>query len=262
MGKHRAIFADEFGRPRALFGCGICSGSPRMAELAARVGFDVVWIDMEHTSFDLAGAEAACVAVEAAGAIPLVRTTGWRREHLLQALEVGASILVAPLVNDAAAAREMVLHGKFPPIGRRGYNTRSRGMGYGLEPPPAIMERANEETWLFPQVETREAAKNLDEILRVEGIAGIFVGPGDLSADLGRPGDFSDPELNDIVRRCVAAARTAGLHAGILVGEGTLLETALDAGADLCVIASDFSPAIDAWRKQLQHFKPRSLQHG
>jgi len=250
------LFTDETGRPRVLIGCGISSGGPRMAEVAARIGFDVVWMEMEHATADLATTEAMCVSAEAGGAIPLVRAAGYGRSHILHALEVGARIVVVPLVNDESACREVVRHGKFRPLGQRGFNTRSRAMGFGAD--PAAMARANEETCLMPQVESLEAVKNLDGILSVEGIGGIFIGPGDLSADLGRPREYEDPQLQDIVRQCIARSRGAGLHAGILVGEGALLDAALEAGADLCVVGSDVQAAIDTWRRQVRTLRDKT----
>jgi 2-keto-3-deoxy-L-rhamnonate aldolase RhmA len=252
------LFTDESGNPRVLMGCGISSGSPRFAELAARMGFDVVWIEMEHAAADLAGAEAMCVAAEAGGAIPLIRAAGYGRQHILHPLEVGARIVVVPLVNDATAAREVVRHGKFRPLGRRGFNTRSRAFTFGAD--PQAMERANNETYLMPQVESLEAAKNLDGILAVQGLSGIFIGPGDLSADLGRPSRFDDAQLRDTVCQCIAKSRDAGLHAGILVGEGPLLDAALDAGADLCIVGSDMGAAISTWRAQLERLGAFSIR--
>lgn len=255
MNAQKDIFLDADGKGRVLFGCGIHSNSARLAELAGHTGFDVVWIEMEHASADLATAESLCVSAEAGGAIPLIRTAGTRREHVLHALEIGGRIIVVPLVNDADTAREVVQHAKYRPLGRRGFNTRSRALMYGLD--LDAMNRANQETCLMPQVETVEAVKNLDEILRVEGVDGVFVGPGDLSADLGRPGKFDDPELCEMVCRCIRKTRAAGRHAGILVGEGPLLDAALDAGADLGIIGSDNKAVIDAWRSQIGRFIKR-----
>jgi 2-keto-3-deoxy-L-rhamnonate aldolase RhmA len=246
----RDIFTDIHGQPRILLGASINSASSRTAELAARIGFDVIWIEMEHASADLMTAEAMCRAAQANGALPLVRTSGYRREQILHALEIGASIVVAPLVNDAETAREVVRHGKFRPIGERGYNTRSRAADFGLEPLPVI--RMNAETYLFPQVETCQAVANVEGILAVEGIAGILIGPGDLSADLGCPGDFTNPALIDMTTTCIRAARAAGKHAGILVAPGPLLDAAIAAGADLCIIGSDFGAMIQVWRSQLE----------
>ncbi|MBI2195368.1 MAG: 2-keto-3-deoxy-L-rhamnonate aldolase [Planctomycetes bacterium] len=243
-------FTNPQGKARRLFAAAVNSGSTRVAEMAGLLGFDVIWIEMEHTSADLAAAEAMCVAAKAGGAIPLVRTAGYRREHILHALEVGGRIIVVPMVNDAEAAREVVRHGKFRPLGQRGFNTRSRALGYGLD--PASMARANEETCLLPQIETLEAVRRLDEILAVDGLGGIFVGPGDLSADLGRPGRFDDPDLRAMVVGCVAKARARGLHAGVFAGEGPLFEESARAGADLFIAASDLQAAITLWQQQLQ----------
>ncbi|MBI3852736.1 MAG: hypothetical protein HY298_20980 [Verrucomicrobia bacterium] len=245
---------NQHGKARALLGCAINSGSPRLAELAARIGFDVVWIEMEHASADLATAEAMCVATVAGGGIPLVRIPSCQRNHVLPALEIGGRIIVAPLVNDDAAARELVRHGKFRPTGERGYNTRSRALEFGMD--SEAMARANDTTCLLPQIETIEAVRNLDAILAVEGIDGIFVGPGDLSADLGRPGQFEDPELSHLVCESIRKARQRGLHAGVLVSEGQLFEASLKAGVDLCIIASDMKDLISAWRTQLAKFAP------
>lgn len=241
--------AGRGGKDGRLLACAINSGSPRLAELAARVGFDVIWIELEHASVDLAAAEALCVAAEAGGAIPLIRTSSCRREHILQALEIGGRIVVVPLVNCAETAREVVKHGKFRPVGERGYNTRSRALDYGLD--PSAMARANDETWLLPQVETREAVRNVDAILAVDGIDGIFVGPGDLSADLDRPGRFDDPELQEMVCTCIRKARARERVAGAFCPGGPLLETCLKAGANLCVVGSDIAPLIDKWKTQV-----------
>jgi 4-hydroxy-2-oxoheptanedioate aldolase len=249
MNARSDFMAGLLGKKQRLLGCAINSGNPRLAELAARLGFEVIWIDLEHASADLASAEAMCLATLAGGGVPLVRVASCRRDHVLPAVEIGGRIIVAPLVNDAAAARELVRHAKFRPVGERGYNTRSRALGYGLR--SDAIARANDSICLLPQIEVIEAVAKVAEILAVEGIDGIFVGPGDLSADLGRPGQFEDVELRRLVCEAIRCAKQRGFHAGILVSEGQLLNEALQAGADLCIIASDMKAVIDTWRAQL-----------
>src|SRR4030095_8224304 len=118
---------------------------------------------------------------------------------------------------------------------------RSRGLGYGLEPPVASFARANVRTHLFGQVETLESVRNIDSICAVEGLAGIFIGPGDLSASMGKAGAFTDPELIATVERVIRRARSLGKHAGILVAPGPLLDASLGAGADLVFVGSDIT---------------------
>ncbi|MDP7129802.1 MAG: aldolase/citrate lyase family protein [Planctomycetota bacterium] len=232
------IFKDENNNDRTLYACSVITGSTRVVELAGLCGFDVVWIDIEHASSTLDGAERMVIAAEAHNMIPLVRTAGYSREHILHALEIGGQIIVVPMVNDADAAGEVARHGKFTPVGRRGFNRGSRGLRFGVDC-ENWMERINAETWLIPQIETLEAVANIDSILAVEGIDGIFIGPGDLSTDMGISAQFENPELIENAIGCIRKAKDKGLIAGIFSGEGPLFEAAQEAGADLFIAGSD-----------------------
>src|SRR5437016_5028396 len=101
-------FLISDGAPRVLFGAAVLSCAPQIAELAGRVGFDTVWLEAEHGGASYSEIERLCMAVESGGAIPTVRLPNHHREHVLKALEVGARIVVVPMVNDAGKAREIV----------------------------------------------------------------------------------------------------------------------------------------------------------
>jgi 4-hydroxy-2-oxoheptanedioate aldolase len=244
------------GQPRILHGVVIYSNAPALAELAGQLGFDVVWVDLEHGAADFARAEILCHAVEAGGAVPLLRVSGGERSNVLHALEVGARIVVVPMVNTAQQAREIVRHGKFPPLGERGFNLRSRGVGYGLLGVNSTFERANASTHLLMQIETVQAVENLDGMLAVEGISGIFIGPGDLSVSVGVPGRLDDPAVIDAAVRCIGRARERGMHAGILCPPCRLLDAALAAGCDLCICGGDIPDLVAAWRERLAGLAP------
>ena len=245
-------FLDGQGRPRVVRGVTVISNSPRVAELAGRVGFEAVWIEVEHGTVSFSEVETLCMAAEAGGAYPTVRVPDSSRTHVLRALEAGARIVVVPMVNTPEQAAMVVEYGKFPPLGKRGYNTRSRGMEYGLVPPPEGFAIANRGTHLFVQVETREAVGNLDEICAIQGLSGVFIGPGDLSADFGKPGDFSDLEVISVVTDIVQKARGHGLHAGILVTPGPLFEAAIAAGGDFLFCGGDVADLVTAWKALLR----------
>jgi 2-keto-3-deoxy-L-rhamnonate aldolase RhmA len=244
-------FTDGAGNPRVLFGVTVLSDATRMAELAGLVGFDGVWIEMEHGPAGFKEAEALCLAAEARGALPAIRISDGQRTHVLRAVETGARIVIVPMVNDAAAAREVVRYGKYPPVGQRGFNTRSRGVDYGMDDLVPSFARANARTHLFTQVEDMEAVRNLDAILAVEGLSGIFIGPGDLSVSMGRTAAFSDPELIRVVTDCARRARAAGRHCGIMAAPGPLLDAALEAGSDLNFVGGDLADLTPAWRTLL-----------
>jgi 2-keto-3-deoxy-L-rhamnonate aldolase RhmA len=246
------VFQDSTGRPRIVRGVAVYSGAPRLAEFAARVGFESVWIEMEHGPADFGQVESLCMAVEAGGGVPTVRVPDVQRHHVLRALEAGARIVVVPMINSAAEAAQIVLYGKFPPLGARGYNVRSRGVEYGLGgSAQAAFARANQRTHLFAQIETAEAVRNVDAICAVEGLSGIFIGPGDLSVSLGCPSDLTRGHLIEVVCDCIRRARGRGLHAGILVPPGPMLTAAIEAGCDLLFYGGDVTELGAAWPKLL-----------
>jgi 4-hydroxy-2-oxoheptanedioate aldolase len=245
------IFSDANGNPRVLRGVAIVSGSPKIAEMAGKLGFDTVWIEVEHGGTTFAEVEILCMAAESGGAIPTVRLPNHHRENVLKALEVGAKIVVVPMVNNADIAKEIVTHGKFPPLGSRGFNTRSRGLNYGLDglaEIQTVFARANAETHLIAQIETIEAAQNIEDICAVDGISGILIGPGDLSVSLGKTAAFTDPELIELVVKVIGTTRKAGKHAGILVAPGPMLDAAKAAGCNLMFIGGDINDLAKAWR--------------
>ena len=250
------LFLDAAGEPRRVRGVTVNSGSPLLVRLAARIGWEAVWIEMEHGPAGFERVEAMCTAAEAGGIAPLVRLPDGERNNVLRALESGARILVVPMVDDAVHARRVVEYGKYAPVGARGYNTRTPGMDFGLEDPVKAMARANERTFLFTQIETPAAVANADEILAVEGLSGIFLGPGDLSVNLGVTGQMTDPRLRGMVLSCIEKAKGAGKLSGIFTLPGPLLEAAMDAGCDLVICGGDVMDLGKAWAQLLAAVPP------
>ena len=163
------------------------------------------------------------------------------------------------MVNTVEQALEIVAHGKFPPLGKRGFNSHTRGNLYGgYDSAAAMMEAANQRTHLFAQIETMEAIQNLSEICTASGLSGIFVGPSDLSVDLGIPGKLQDSLLIDTAVSCVRSAREAGKRAGILGLPGTpLLDAVLDAGVDLVITGGDIANLRPVWCELTAKVKSR-----
>lgn len=247
--------ADSSGSPRVLRGTAILSRSLTIAEMAGRLGFDTVWLEVEHGGASFSEIEALCMAAEAGGAIPTVRLPDHHRHHILRALEVGARIVIVPMVNNAEIAREIVRHGKFPPLGARGFNTRSRGFNYGLDGMAnmeSLFRQVDAATHLIAQIETREAVENLDAICAVEGLSGILIGPGDLSVSYGKTAAFTDPEYIAFVAGIIRRAKEAGKHAGILVVPGPMLDACRAAGCDFFYCAGDINDLAKAWRGVLE----------
>jgi 4-hydroxy-2-oxoheptanedioate aldolase len=184
--------------------------------------------------------------------VPAVRIQDVQRTHVLRAVEAGARIVLAPMINTPDQAREFVRHGKYAPLGERGFNMNSRGAGYGVTSAGEAFAQANARTHFFAQVETLESAKNVEAICGVEGLAGIFVGPGDLSTAMGKCAQFGDPEVIGMITDVISRARKSGRHAGIMAAPGPLHDACLAAGADLFYFGSELAILIKAARAMLE----------
>jgi 4-hydroxy-2-oxoheptanedioate aldolase len=245
-------FKDPAGKPRRLRGMAILSNSPWVAELAPKVGFELVWFDMEHGSLGFAELGQLCQAAELAGGITLARTADAQRTSILRALEVGAQFILVPMIEDEEQAKDIVRNAKYPPVGNRGFSSRSRGAGYGLEPIATTLKAANARTQIFALIETQKGVENVAAICAVPGLDGIFLGPGDLSFELGTPGEFASPVLIEMVTRCIETAHTAGKKVGMFSAPGPVLSAALAAGLDVAVPGADIGYLVSGWKALLE----------
>jgi 4-hydroxy-2-oxoheptanedioate aldolase len=181
-----------------------------------RAGFAGVLADMQHGMFDYGHMLAHVQAVGRAGGIPMVRPPLDDFGMVARALDAGASVIIMPMINTVDDAKRLVDVAKFPPMA-----SRSMGPKGALELwqmwPQDYLSQSNELTTLLPMIETRRALDNLDGILAVDGIGGVFVGPFDLSINLsgGKVGGANDPDVKATLPEIVAAAKKAGKLAGI-----------------------------------------------
>lgn len=190
---------------------------PIAAEILAGAGFDWVLLDTEHAPNELPMVEAELHAMTGGTATPIVRPA-WNDMVLVKRyLDVGAQTLLLPYVQSADEARRAVASTRYPPRGVRGYAGASRASGYGRV--EGYHRRAEGEICVLVQAETRAALADLDAIAAVDGVDGVFIGPGDLSADMGHLGDTRHPEVWQAIEAAAGRIRAAGKAPGILVGE-------------------------------------------
>ncbi len=191
--------------------------NPYVAEACARAEFDTVTLDMQHGSQTTASVTDAISMVRLAGKPAIVRVPVGRFDMASRALDLGAAAVIAPMINSVADARAFAEAMKFPPVGGRSWGPhRAIALG-GYESNQAYLEAANADTMSFAMVETRAAVDALDDILAVDGIDGIFVGPSDFSI-AWTEGRTVDPLLDDmmdavgdIAARTVAAGKVAAM---------------------------------------------------
>lgn len=246
---------------RPLAGMWLCSGSPLVAEIAAGSGLDWLLLDMEHSPLTLDSVVTQLQAVAAYPITPMVRVPTADTVIMKQVLDLGAQNLLVPMISTAEQAREAVAAVHYPPRGRRGVGSAlarsarwNRVEGYLAE--------AAEHVALFVQIESAEAIANLEEILAVDGIDGIFVGPSDLAASMGLLGRQTHPDVVAGVRRAIDAAAAAGLPVGVNAFDPEVARGYAEDGVDFLLVGADVALLARGSEKLAAEWVPVEGQSG
>jgi 4-hydroxy-2-oxoheptanedioate aldolase len=210
-------FKRALSEARPQIGIWSSLSSPVVAEILAHAGFDWVLLDTEHSPNELPTVQSQLHAMTGGTATPVVRPA-WNDMVLVKRyLDIGAQSLLLPYVQTAEEARDAVRYTRYPQAGVRGVAGATRAAGYGRT--RDYLKRAHEELCVLVQVETRKSIANLEGIAEVEGVDGVFIGPNDLSADLGYLGNWQHPEVWKVMEDAAKRIRSKGKAPGILVGE-------------------------------------------
>jgi len=196
-------------------GTWIQAGHPTVAEVLADVGFDWIAADCEHTDIGVSEFTELARAMYGRGPAPLVRVRENDTLAIRQVLDMGAQGVIVPLVNDAEEAERAARAAKYPPKGIRGY-AFSRMNEWGLSFSDYARD-ANDEVIVIVMIESQKGVENIDSILAVDGVDGVFIGPYDMSGSYGMPGQTGDPVVQQACRKVLEACRNAGKPAGIHV---------------------------------------------
>ena len=210
------------------------------AETMAQCGFDSVTVDLQHGVQDYLSMVACFQAMQAHPVTPMVRVP-WNEPGIIgKVLDAGSYGVICPMVNTREQAEAFVASAKYPPRGTRS-NGPIRLVSYGTA--SSYQTTANDETLCIPMIETREAVANLDAILDVPGIAGVYIGPSDLGFSHGLVPklDREEPEMLAIFDRVIAGCERRGLRAGIHTGGAAYAARAIGMGFRLVTIANDSS---------------------
>ncbi len=195
-------------------GSWITLGHPSIVEIMAKSGFDWLTIDMEHSAIGMQEAQQLIQVIELCGVTPLVRVGENNPNIIKRVMDAGAHGVIVPMVNTKEDAIKAVNAVKYPPVGTRGVGL-GRAQGYGMEF-DKYKEWESKESVVIVQIEHIQAVENLEDILNVEGVDAFIVGPYDLSASIGKPGEFNDPEVMkqlDIVKKIAKKNNAvAGFH--------------------------------------------------
>ncbi|QCJ44733.1 2,4-dihydroxyhept-2-ene-1,7-dioic acid aldolase [Bacillus sp. S3] len=198
--------------------------SPITAEIIAKAGYDWALIDMEHGPGDIMTLLTQCQALNAYDVVPLVRTPSNDHVVIKRILDAGAYGILVPHVNSAEEARKAVAAAKYPPMGIRGIAPSPRAGGFNMNG-KNYLEHANEQTLVLAAVETPEALKKIHEIVAVEGLDGIFIGPMDLATSMNYFANPSAQEVQEAIKTIEEVVLNSNKFLGTVSGS---MEEAFD----------------------------------
>jgi len=214
-------------------------GHPACAEIFARAGFDWVCVDLEHGAIDLETMTDIFRTLDGADCVPVARLPLNDPVWIHRSLDAGARAIIIPMVKTAQEAEAAVREAKYPPRGVRGFGY-SRANMHGMDFSTYIAT-ANDEIAMIMQIEHKDAIANLDAILDVPGVDGLFIGPLDLSGSMGITGQMEHPDmvaaLNKYLAACAAHKSSAGMH--IVRPNADNIKQALAKGYSLIALGLD-----------------------
>lgn len=237
-----------------LIGAWAQLASPMAAEIMARAGFDFLLIDMEHAPGDFMVLTSQLQAISAFGTVPIVRTPWNDFVAIKRTLDAGAYGIHVPYVNTAEETRQAVRASKYQPEGFRGIAGSPRACGYGMSNGD-YFKYANQETLVYISLETPEAIDNLDAIMAVDGLDGIFIGPMDLSTSMGYMGNPGHPEVQKVIRGVEKKIVGSGKFLGTVAGDYDAARELFGRGYQYVVAMSDSIELSRRSRQMVQAFQ-------
>lgn len=229
--------------------------SPDVAEMAGNAGFDFIIVDTEHSNFSNYDVANIIRAADSTGMSTVVRVFAATEEDVLHALDSGADGVQIPSITSVDTAQTACAGAKYFPEGTRGLSMTQRAAMYGAwNKEESYYSQANRNSLVVVHVENKEMADAVEQLCEVPQIDVLFVGPGDLSQSIGKPGKLDDPEVVAIVEKVFKTALAKGKKVGIYCGNPAAVKKYTEMGATYIAYGSDataMSSALGGIRKSL-----------
>lgn len=230
--------------------------NPDIVKILKVCGFDYFILDNEHGSIDYSKAAGLFGMAKAIGISGLVRIPEVKREVVLKYMEMGADGILLPNTETVEQAQALVDYSKYYPLGNRGVSLLRPHAGYeNIDNAVEYMKKSNEETILMIQIESPIGVKNVGQILDVEGIDAAFIGPNDLSQNLGIMGQTNNPMFIEAVDKVISAAKERNKFSGIHLMKTEALENWIDKGMTLNLWANEIVMMMNAAKEGIAQIK-------
>ena len=220
-------------------------GSPNAAEIAGGAGFDWLVLDAEHGPNDITSLVSQMHALQGSDSSIVIRPPIGETWMIKQILDIGCQTVIVPMVETAEQAKQLVQAMNYPPQGIRGVGAALARASHHNRIPD-YLQTANDQVCLLVQIEAQRGLDNLKEILTVDGIDGVFIGPADLAADMGYLGQPTAEPVQKAIRTAIEQIVAAGKAAGILMAVPELVQQYLTLGATFVAVGTDVTSFVKA----------------
>ena len=233
------------------------SRNPEIARIARGAGYDWLMLDMEHNAMSIESAQQICSAALDAGVAPLIRVPEADHSMASRLLDNGGVGTVMPHVQNADQARLIVQMQKYPPVGRRSVGGPMVHFDYLPVPQREMIAALNAACLIVIMLETAAAVEQAEAIAAVDGVDVLLVGSGDLSTDLGIPGDTGNPKMIAAHERVIAACAKYGKWAGAAgISQADLIVKYIGMGARFVLTGNDTGLLAGAARERVKALRP------
>lgn len=225
---------------KTLLGAAVYFYDPTFLEICAHLGYQAIWIEMEHGHITFAEAADLCRMAAGSGMLTMIRIADVSRENVLKAAECGPDILDVPMIERPEQMHDLVKYARFAPEGNRGFFSVSRAVHYGI--PGGVVDKQkdlNTDLCLMAQIESGTALSRLEELAAVPDVD-LFIGPADLAASLGVPSQTGHPCVKAAAEKIVMAARAHDKCVATACAPADF-HFWLDLGIDLLFCANDIA---------------------
>ena len=237
------VLKEKFKNKELIIGTHITAPEPMNIEIMAKAGFDVIWIDWEHAPIDRKDLNLMIMGVRTTDSAVFVRVPNNKEEWVKPALEMGADGIIFPNVKNAVEAKKAIDCVYYPPFGKRGFGPH-RAMEFGLMSAKEYVDVESKKVWVILQIEDYKTVENLEEILALEGVDAIQIGPNDLAGSLGLLPDSGHEKVQKYLDMLVEKCHKAGVLVGTSFGYGgsksdEVIKQWLARGVDWVNVGSD-----------------------
>lgn len=243
------IIKKKIAEGKPVLGAFLGFNSPNIVEMFGYTGFDFIVFDTEHGNISPQECENMIRAAELANIVPIIRVPSNERTNILNSLDVGGMGVQVPMVNTKEDAEKAVGLAKYSSgDNSRGLGFSTRAVKYGIAiNKDQYIKTSNDESLVVVQIETKKAIDNLDEILSVENLDVVFIGPSDLSQSLGLPGQVNHPDVQKTIEEAIKKIVNAGKAPGIFIGNINDTKKWVDLGVKYiaCGATAVFSSAMN-----------------